>query len=73
MATASVSHVRRTFALIALVVVTEPLSATILLPFVYFMVREFKEVDDLHVGLWCGIISRPTGRQILVWSFLTLC
>jgi hypothetical protein len=49
--------VHRTMFCIAFVVVAEPLAASILLPFVVFMVRSFNQVDERSVGLWCGIIS----------------
>ena len=54
--------VRRTLILTSLIVIAEPLSATILLPFVFFMVRSFARVDDQYVGFWCGIVSRFTAE-----------
>jgi hypothetical protein len=46
----------RRLAVIGVVVMAEPLSATLLFPYVYFMVRGFN-VEDQYIGLWAGIIS----------------
>lgn len=49
--------VSRTLSVIGAVVIAEPLSATILLPFVYFMIRDFNTVKEQSVGFWAGLIS----------------
>ena len=49
--------VSRTLGVIGAVVIAEPLSATILFPFVYFMIRDFKTVEEQDVGFWAGLIS----------------
>lgn len=52
--------IRRTFTIIATIVIAEPLAATILFPFVYFMIRDFGTVQERYVGFWAGVISnRP--------------
>ena len=48
--------VSRTLGIIGAVVVTEPISATLLFTFVYFMVRSF-DVEERRVGFWAGLIS----------------
>ncbi|KAF3916105.1 hypothetical protein AA313_de0200239 [Arthrobotrys entomopaga] len=51
-------HVRRILFLIGLVVLSESLSSTILLPFVYFMVRDFGiNNDERLIGSRAGFIS----------------
>jgi hypothetical protein len=47
----------RNVAIIAYIVLAEPLASTSLLPFVYFMVRDFG-YEDHQVGLRAGIISK---------------
>lgn len=49
--------VSRTLTVIGAVVIAEPLSATLLLPFVYFMIRNFNTVEERYVGFWAGLIS----------------
>ncbi|KAL9005171.1 MAG: hypothetical protein Q9188_002045 [Gyalolechia gomerana] len=49
--------IRRTFTIIAAIVVAEPLAATILFPFVYFMIRDFGTVQERYVGFWAGVIT----------------
>lgn len=49
--------VRRTLIFTGLVVLAEPLAATMLLSFVVFMVKDFPNVDDRSVAFWCGVIS----------------
>ena len=50
--------ISRTLAIIGAIVVAEPLSATLLFPFVYFMVRDFRTVDEQQIGFWAGLISK---------------
>lgn len=61
--------VSRTLGIIGAVVIAEPLSATILFPFVYFMIRDFRTVEEQDVGFWAGLISmydpRDTDTNIL--------
>ena len=49
--------VSRTLGIIGAIVIAEPLAATILFPFVYFMIRDFKIVEEQDVGFWAGLIS----------------
>lgn len=50
--------VRRTLFFTGLVVLAEPLAATMLLSFVVFMVQDFPAVEERSVAFWCGVISR---------------
>jgi len=47
---------RRNFTVISLICMAEPFSSTILLPFVYFMVKGFG-YDDSQIGSRAGLIS----------------
>ena len=51
-----IPSVRRNLALIACIVVAEPLTSTSLLPFVYFMVKGFG-YEESQVGIRAGAIS----------------
>ena len=61
--------VSRTLTIIGAVVTAEPLSATILLPFVYFMVRDFNTVEEQYVGFWAGLISMTRERPGFIDGF----
>lgn len=50
--------VGRTLTIICAIVVAESLLATILFPFVYFMVRDFRVVEEQEIGYWAGLISK---------------
>ena len=50
-------NARFTLCLVGLVALAEPLSATVLFPFVVFMVRGFNVVKEDNIGLWTGLIS----------------
>lgn len=52
--------VRRTLALMGAIAFMEPISATMLFPFVYFMVRDFNPEDQQHIRLRAGLISRSS-------------
>ena len=56
------STVFRRLGVIGVVVMAEPLSATLLFPFVYFMVRGFN-IEDQYIGFWAGIISESLDMQ----------
>ncbi|KAL1588455.1 hypothetical protein WHR41_03127 [Cladosporium halotolerans] len=49
--------VRRALFFTGLVVLAEPLAATMLLSFVVFMVRDFPAVNERSVAFWCGVIT----------------
>lgn len=55
--------VSRTLGVIGAVVIAEPLFATILFPFVYSMIRDFKTVEEQDVGFWAGLISIYDWRE----------
>ena len=43
--------------MVGLIALMEPISATMLFPFVYFMVKDFDPSDVEHIGLRAGLIS----------------
>ncbi|KAL2752848.1 hypothetical protein ACRALDRAFT_213193 [Sodiomyces alcalophilus JCM 7366] len=49
--------VRRTLFFTGLVVLAEPLAATMLLSFVVFMVQDFPAMEERAVAFWCGVIT----------------
>ncbi|KAF1818301.1 MFS general substrate transporter [Dissoconium aciculare CBS 342.82] len=49
--------VRRVLFFTGLIVLAEPLAATMLLSFVAFMVRDFPAVDNDRVAFWCGLLT----------------
>lgn len=59
--------VRRTLFFTGLLVLAEPLAATMLLSFVVFMVRDFPAVNERSVAFWCGIISKQTHERWCYW------
>ena len=74
--------VSRNLAIIGAIVVAEPLSATLLFPFVYLMVRDFRTVNEKQIGFWAGLtnslpqVCRPSSlmtgllkSQPLLFSF----
>ncbi|KAI9803986.1 MAG: hypothetical protein M1833_000267 [Piccolia ochrophora] len=65
--------VRRTLFLIAAIVLAEPLSATPLFSFVYFMVRDFGVMDERKVGFKAGLITSafflPQMLTTTPWGF----
>lgn len=54
---ASHPPVKRTLTMVALVALMEPISATMLFPFIYFMVNDFDPSNIGHIGLHAGLIS----------------
>jgi len=60
--------VSRTLAVIGAIVIAEPLSATLLLPFAYFMIRDFHTVEERYVGFWAGLISMIRERSNLTFG-----
>jgi MFS family permease len=44
-------------AIVSLIMISEPISMSVLYPFIYYMVRDFKIVDDENIGLFSGILS----------------
>ena len=56
--------VRKTLALIGAIVVAESLLATVLFPFIYFMVCDFQIVHERYIGYWAGLISRSKASRI---------
>lgn len=56
--------VRRMLFFTGLVVLAEPLAATMLLSFVVFMVRDFENVDERSVAFWCGMISKDQTKPL---------
>jgi len=53
-----VHHVKRNYFLISCIVLCEPITSTMLLPFVYYMVRDFGYADH-EIGRHAGILSTP--------------
>jgi hypothetical protein len=49
----------KTLFFVACIVLAEPLSSTLLLPFVYFMVKDFGSYDESGIGYRAGLISMP--------------
>ncbi|GIZ45926.1 hypothetical protein CKM354_000907200 [Cercospora kikuchii] len=49
--------VRRVIGIVALIVLGESLAATILFPFIVFMVRSFPHIEEDRVGWYCGLIT----------------
>ena len=47
----------KTLFLVACIVLAEPLSSTLLFPFVYFMVKDFGDYDEVGIGYRAGLIS----------------
>lgn len=56
--------VRRALFFTGLVVLAEPLAATMLLSFVVFMVRDFPAVNERSVAFWCGVISKTIAHDL---------
>ncbi|KAJ3275047.1 hypothetical protein HDV01_001553 [Terramyces sp. JEL0728] len=46
-----------TMAILCIVILSEPISSSILFPFVYFMVRDFKICKEQDIGYYVGFIS----------------
>lgn len=59
---AAVRHVKRNYFLISCVVMCEPITSTMLLPFVYFMVRDFGYAEK-DIGRHAGILSTSPGKN----------
>ncbi|KAF7507756.1 hypothetical protein GJ744_010185 [Endocarpon pusillum] len=51
------SRATRTLFLIGCIVLAEPLSSTLLFPFVYFMVKDFGKYDEVGIGYRAGLIT----------------
>ncbi|RAL01131.1 MFS transporter [Aspergillus ibericus CBS 121593] len=49
--------VKRTLTMVGLIALMEPISATMLFPFVYFMVKDFDPSDVEHIGFRAGLIT----------------
>ena len=64
--------ISRSLAIIGAIVVAEPLAATLLFPFVYYMVRDFDSVEEQYVGFWAGLISNSKLLQSESSSFALL-
>lgn len=47
----------KTMIVVCIVMFSEPLSMTLLYPFIYFMVRDFEMVDDNQTGYYVGFIT----------------
>ncbi|PWY95192.1 MFS general substrate transporter [Aspergillus sclerotioniger CBS 115572] len=51
------TSVTRTLIMVGLIALMEPISATMLFPFVYFMVKDFDPSDVEHIGLRAGLVT----------------
>lgn len=57
--------VRRVIGIVALIVLGESLAATILFPFIVFMVRSFPHIEEDRVGWYCGLISKYRSTHLM--------
>lgn len=55
------ARARHVMGLTALIVLAESLAGNILLPFVVFMVRSFRQTREESMGFWCGVLSTLYG------------
>lgn len=53
--------IKRTFAIIGAIVIAEPFAATILFPFVYFMIHDFGTVQEKDITFRAGLLSELPG------------
>lgn len=65
----------KTMVVIGICIFCEPLSMTLMFPFLFFMIRDFKDVDPTALGLYCGLITAAFsfGQAItsIFWGYLS--